>query len=280
MNSVRLNNALILPDIGFGTYKLEDNTAGEAAVSEALRCGYRLFDTASYYKNEAMIGRAVHLSGIPRNTILLASKLWNDEQGYANAKAAFSRTLDHLQTDYLDIYLIHWPIPRGQRAGYEARILETFRAMEELYRAGKIRALGVCNFRPHHLRHLVASASVLPMINQIEIRPYCQQQDVVDYCHRNHIVVQAWSPLGRGKEFSDPVLMQIAQRHQKSVPQIILRWHIQRGVLPIPKAARPEKMVENRSIYDFTLSEEEMNAIRLLDRPGSMAINPDAMDRD
>jgi 2,5-diketo-D-gluconate reductase A len=264
--TLTMNDGRSIPQIGYGCWQIpEDKSPG--LVGDALKAGYRLIDTAAAYGNEAEVGKGVRDSGVPRGEIFVTTKLWNDRQGPDAAKA-FEESLNKLGLDYVDLYLIHWPCPQRRL------FVETWKAMIALRDAGKIKSIGVSNFTDEHLATLVGETGVTPAVNQIELHPYFQRQDAHAADKARGIVTEAWSPLGRGEELKDPVIAEIAKAHGKSPAQVILRWHIQIGVVVIPKSANPQRIVENISIFDFTLSPEEMERIGTLDKP-SGRIGPD-----
>ena len=258
MQTTTLNNGVTMPMLGFGVYQIADAAECEAAVAEALRVGYRLIDTAAAYGNEEAVGRAIAHSGIAREQLFITTKLWLSDAGYEKTKLAFERSLARLQLDYLDLYLIHQPY--GDVHG-------AWRAMEELYEAGRIRAIGVSNFHPDRVMDLMVHNRVVPAVNQIETHPFCQQTGTVQFLLENKVQIESWGPFaeGRNQLFSNPVLAEIAVRHGRSVAQIVLRWLLQRGVVAIPKSVRPERIAENFHIFDFELDAEDMAAIATLD---------------
>jgi len=264
-DTVTLANGVEMPRLGLGTYKATDIEA-EAAVAVALETGYRGIDTASLYANEAGIGRAIAGSGVPRSELFVASKVWNDEQGYDETLAAFERTVARLGLAYLDMYLVHWPRPKTP---------ETWRAMERLLAEGAVRAIGVCNHLEHHLETLLATADVPPMVNQYELHPYLQQPELLRYCEGHDIVVQAWAPVMRGRVAGIPALIDIAERHGKTPFQVAIRWILQHGVTTIPKSVHAERIRENADVFGFALTTEEMRAIDLLDRDERLGPHPD-----
>ena len=234
-----LSNGIKIPSIGFGTYKSGDNNETAEIVKYALECGYRQIDTASFYGNEVGIGNAIKESKVKREDIFLVTKLWNDDHGYDKTIEAFNNSLKRLQVEYLDLYLIHWPNKLNA---------ETWRAFEDLYKAGKIKAIGVSNFKPHHLEALMKT-EVKPMVNQIEFHPGFMQEETVKYCRDNGILVEAWSPLGTGRMLTNPDLQEIASHYGKSVAQICIRWCIQHDVLPLPKSVTPSRIEENSNVF-------------------------------
>jgi len=253
-----LANGTLLPVLGFGTYRIEEELEAIEAIKLALDAGYRSFDTASMYGNEAAIGRALKEYGIAREEVFLTSKVWNTEQGYTSTVHAFENSLAALQTDFLDMYLIHWPIAAHLRA--------TWRALEHLYAAGKVRAIGVCNFEIEHIEQLMAHAHIAPMVNQIELHPRFTREELVLYCWNHGILIQSWAPLIRGGVSVIPELTLIAEAHHKTEAQVALRWAIQHNFAVIPKSTTPARIVENIDIFDFELSADEMATIDGLNR--------------
>ena len=268
-----LHNGVKIPCLGFGTWQATEE-AGVAAAQEAIKAGYRLFDSAAAYGTEANVGTAIRASGLDRKDFFVTSKVWNDDRGYETTLAAFERTLENFGLDYLDLYLIHWPASARRFENWEEINLETWRAMTELYKAGRIRAIGVSNFLPHHLRALMET-EVPPMVDQIEYHPGQTQQETVDYCKANHIVVEAWSPLGTGEMLKNPQLNQIAASYGRSAAQLCLRWCLQNGVLPIAKSVTPARIRQNGQIFDFSLSEADMAAINAMPYFGGSPYHPD-----
>lgn len=276
----QLNNGLTMPGIGYGTYLAPDDTAGVRSILDALEAGYRLIDTASVYGNEKTVGRAVRESGLPREEIFLTSKVWNTDQGYETTLNAFEASLDRLQTDYLDLYLIHWPIPAGYEEDYRKLNRETWKAMERLYRDGRVKAIGVSNFLPHHLEALMEHADIMPMVNQLEINPKYHQEEAVDFCREHHILVESWGPLARGGVLEEPILCRIADKHKKSVAQICLRWELQCGIVPLPKSVHADRIRTNLDIFNFSLDEGDMALIETLDSPGHYSLHPDHLSEE
>ncbi|EHB66034.1 aldo/keto reductase [Paenibacillus lactis] len=266
MQTVTLNNGVNMPIIGFGVYQVPDAEECENAVYEALMTGYRLIDTAAGYLNEEAVGRAIKRSGIPREELFITTKLWVQDAGYESAKLAFAKSLKKLQLDYLDLYLIHQPF--GDYYG-------AWRAMEELYREGKIKAIGVSNFLPDRLMDLIVHNEVVPAVNQIETHPFYQQTEVTAFLKEQGVQHQSWAPFaeGRGNMFGNEVLTSIAEKHNKSVAQIVLRWLVQREVVVIPKSVRRERIAENFDIFDFELSADDMTQISTLDTRESLFLS-------
>lgn len=268
--TIELNNGLLIPQFGLGVYQVDEGEEVESSVAHALKNGYRLIDTAAMYRNEAGVGSAIKASGIPREEIFVTTKLWNDDQGYENALAAFESSLNKLQLDYIDLYLIHWPSPgRGL-------FVETWKAFEELYNSGKVKSIGVSNFNPDHLDTLLESATISPVLNQIELHPYLPQQEVVSYCQRKNIAVEAWSPIGgsRGSLLQDNVIVELATKYSKSPAQVVLKWHIQHGNIVIPKSVQAERIDQNINIFDFELDHNDLLAIDALENGTRMGPDP------
>ncbi|WP_342645421.1 aldo/keto reductase [Mucilaginibacter sp. CSA2-8R] len=255
--TVKLNNGLLMPTLGFGTYSLKDNIC-KRSVSEAISVGYRLFDTASRYGNEIFVGSGIKDSGIKRNELFITSKLWVDDSGYEKTKVAFETSLKKLDTDYLDLYLIHRP--RGDFKG-------SWRMMEELYKEGKIKAIGISNFTPAQYDDLMLTAKIKPAINQIETHAFFQETDSYNYLKKNGVQMEAWAPFAEGRNglFTNETLAGIGKKYNKSNAQVSLRWHYQRGVVAIPRTVQRAHMIENLKIFDFKLSDAEMKAISALD---------------
>lgn len=257
MKTVKLNNGIEMPILGFGVYQVEPRET-ENVVLDALRVGYRSIDTAAVYRNEEAVGRAIKQSGIPREELFITTKLWIQDAGYEHAKRAFDRSMQKLQLDYLDLYLIHQPF--GDYYG-------SWRAMEELYSEGRIRAIGVSNFYPDRLLDLMQHNDIVPAVNQVETHPFNQQISAQTFMQENSVQIESWGPFAEGKNdiFNNVVLRKIGEKHAKSVAQVILRWMIQRDVVVIPKSVHKERMAENFNVFDFELSPEEMSTILTLD---------------
>ena len=270
----RLSNGLSIPAVGFGTYKAADG-GDDAVLRAAICCGYRHFDTASFYGTEPALGRALAECGLPREDFFLTSKLWKTEMGYGNALRAFDASLARLGTDYLDLYLIHWPRPDLSDPDWAALDLDTWRALEDLYEAGRVRAVGVSNFLPRHLEPLLASARIAPMVDQIEFHPGYPQREALDYCAAHGIQVEAWSPIGRARLLADPLLTETAGRYGVSVAQVCLRYALQKGVLPLPKSADPGRMAQKRELFSFSLSAADMAALDAMPQAGWSGEHPD-----
>ncbi len=258
MQNIVLNNGLEMPILGFGVYQVPDHEECERNVSQALDTGYRLIDTASAYMNEAAVGKAISKSGIPREDIFVTTKLWIQDAGYEKAKKAIEVSLNKLGLDYLDLYLIHQPF---------GDVYGSWKAMEELYKEGRIRAIGVSNFQPDRIMDLMIHNEIVPAINQIETHPFCQQVETQQFLKDNNVQIQSWGPFAEGKNdlFTNSVLQSIGEKYGKSVAQVTLRWLTQRGVIAIPKSVHKERIEENFNIFDFELSAEDMEAIKTLD---------------
>jgi diketogulonate reductase-like aldo/keto reductase len=274
-DSFRLNNGVEIPCIGFGTWQTPDGDTAVASVKEAIAAGYRHIDTAAIYGNEESVGRAVKQSGIPRKELFITSKLWNASHGYENTRLAFEETLKKLDTDYLDLYLIHWPNPAAFRDHWEEANAGSWKAFEEFYKAGRIRSIGVSNFHPRHIDALLKTASVPPQANQIRLCPGDTQDDVTGYCRSRGILPEAYSPLGTGAIFDVPLLRELAQKYKKSIAQICIRWSLQMEFLPLPKSVTPERIRENARVFDFELSAEDVKTIAALKGVVGYSKNPD-----
>lgn len=267
-----------IPCIGYGTYKTTDEEVYDAVMA-ALKAGYRHIDTAAFYKNEAGIGRAIRECGLPREELFITSKVWNTDRGYEKTKRAFAETMERLSLEYLDLYLIHWPANKKQFGEAAGQInAETWKALEELREEGKVRTIGLSNFLPHHIEELMETAKVKPMVDQIEFHPGWAQLEVSEYCRKNDILAEAWSPLGRKDVLDNEVLRGIGDKYDKSTAQVCIRWVLQHGVLPLPKTVNPERMAENADVFDFELTEEEMQVIDQLENLGGQCALPDEVD--
>jgi len=258
MQKVVLNNGVEMPILGFGVYQVTDAEECESSVYDAIAAGYRSIDTAAAYGNEEAVGKAIKRSGVAREELFITTKLWIQDAGYESTKKAFEKSLNNLQLDYLDLYLIHQPI---------GDVYGSWRAMEELYREGKIRAIGVSNFQPDRLIDLILHNEVVPAVNQIEAHPFCQQIETAKFLKENNVQIESWGPFAEGRNniFQNELLISIAQKYKKSVAQIILRWLTQRGIVVIPKSTHKERIIENFNIFDFELAQEDMDAIVTLD---------------
>lgn len=255
-STVTLNNGVSMPIIGLGVYETREDTI--PAVQSALKCGYRLIDTASFYENEREVGVAVRTSGIPRSEIFVTTKLWNDAQREGRQRESFEDSLQALELEYVDLYLIHWPVPE--------KIHETWKVIERLYEEKLVRAIGVSNFLSHHLEQLSVKGNIAPMVDQFECNPYLTRKELRRYCKEHNIIPEAWSPLGRGEALEDPVLKELSKKYNKSVAQVILRYDVQNGIVTIPKSVKEERICQNADIFDFELLPEDIEMIDSLNR--------------
>lgn len=274
-DSYKLHNGVEIPCIGFGTWQTPNGDVAVASVKAALEAGYRHIDTAAGYGNEESVGIAVKESGIPREEIFITSKLQNSEHGYDNTMRAFEDTMKKLDMDYLDLYLIHWPNPLKFRSIWQEANAGTWKAFEELYKAGRIRSIGVSNFHPRHIDELMKTATIAPMVNQIRLCPGDTQDEVVNYCKERNILLEAYSPLGTGRIFEVPEMQKLAAKYGKSIAQICVRWSLQMGFLPLPKSVSAERIKENGEVFDFELSDEDVKFIADLKGVCGFSKNPD-----
>jgi len=265
-----LNNGVEMPYFGLGVYLSKDGQEVINAVKWAIEAGYRHIDTASVYKNEEGVGEAVKQCGVDRKDLFVVSKVWNSDQGYDSTLKAFDASLGRLKMDYLDLYLIHWPVA--------SRYKETWKAMEKLYADGRVKAIGVSNFLQHHLEDLLGAAAVVPMVNQMEFHPFLVQQDLIDFCNKNTIQYEAWSPMMQGKIFDMDEFRQLAEKYHKSIAQIVLRWDLQKGVITIPKSSKKERIIANADIFDFELSEGDVKLLDAMHKGQRFGPDPDNFD--
>ncbi|VXB90647.1 Glyoxal reductase [Flavobacterium sp. 9R] len=263
MFNVKLNNGVEMPILGFGVFQIPDAVECEQVVIDAIESGYRLIDTAASYQNEVAVGKAIKKCGIAREELFITTKLWVQDAGYEQTKAAFQKSLDKLQLDYLDLYLIHQPY---------GDVFGSWKAMQELYQQGKVRAIGVANFHPDRVMDLIINSGFTPAINQIETHPFNQQNTTQSFLEENNVQIQSWGPFAEGKNniFHNDLLTKIGNKHDKSVAQVILRWLIQRNIVAIPKSVRKERMLQNFNVFDFELSTENIEAIQTLDTKESL----------
>lgn len=265
-----LNNGTGIPWLGLGVYGLDDGPEVHQTVLRAFDLGYRSIDTASIYKNERGVGRAIRESGIPREEIFLTTKVWNDDQRNERTLAAFEDSLDRLQAEYVDLYLVHWPV-----AG---RYKQTWRDMERICRSGRAKAIGVSNFTERHLEDLLSDSEIAPAVNQVEFHPRLVQPSLLEYCRRHDIQVEAWSPLMHGKVVKEPAVIELAEKHSRTPAQIVLRWDLQHGVATIPKSGNPDRLAENARLFDFELPQEDMRRLDALDEGRRVGQDPDNVD--
>jgi len=272
MEKVKLNNGIEMPSVGLGVFRIEDNKEAERVVKTALSVGYRHIDTAMYYHNEEAVGKAIKESGIPREDIFVTTKMWNADQRSGKVKEAFEASLKRLDMDYIDLYLIHWPV--------ESKFVETWKRFEEIYHTGKVKAIGVSNFKQHHLELLLNETDVIPAVNQIELHPYLIQESELVFCKRMGIQPEAWSQFAANQTglFDEKIITGLSEKYSKSPAQIILRWDYQRGVVTIPKSANEKRMKENLEIFDFSLTDDEIKSINSLNKNMRIGPNPDHVD--
>ncbi len=269
-STLTLNNGIEMPRFGLGVFRTEVGSETENAVQWALEAGYRAIDTAAAYGNEAEVGKSVRTSSIPREEIFVTSKVATGDLSYEKTKAAFERSLNKLGLDYIDLYLIHWPVNDWQGA---------WRALVEIHKAGGLKAIGVSNFLQHHLEELIAVSGVVPAANQIEYHPYLQQPDLIAFCHQHKIAVTAWAPIMKGRVMDVPTLIEIGEKYGKSPVHVTLRWMLQTDIITIPKSARQERILSNADVFDFELSAEEIAAIHALDKNERIGPHPDRIGK-
>lgn len=267
--TITLHNGVKMPQLGYGVFKVKNGNETVESVKKAIEVGYRAIDTAAIYENEEGVGQAIRECGVPREELFITSKVWNTEQGYETTLKAFEDSLNRLGLEYLDLYLIHWP--------GKDKYLETWRALEKLYKDGKVKSIGVSNFHVHHLENLLANSEVKPVVNQIELHPLLTQVEIRDYCAKHEIKVESWSPLGRGNLLEEPTINHIAKKHGKSSAQVLIRWHLQHDLVVIPKSITPSRIKENAQVFDFSLSLNEMNQIDALNKNERFGSNPDEL---
>ncbi len=278
---IKLNNDTAIPCLGFGTYKIKDPVEAYNSTKSALEAGYRHIDTAAFYENEKQVGQAINdfmkENDVKREDIFVTSKVWKSELGYEKTLAAFEKTMEEIGLDYLDLYLIHWPASYAFDDDWENTNRSTWKAMIEIYRSGRVKAIGVSNFLTHHLKALM-EFDIIPAVDQIEINPGFLQEDTLDFCQKHGILVEAWSPLGRGKSLDHPLLKELADKYGKTVAQIIIRWDIQHDVVPLPKSVNPDRIISNSQVFDFELSDEDMAKIDAIEPYGNSGHSPDQAD--
>ncbi len=266
-STVKLNNGVEMPRFGLGVFKVEEGQEVIDSVKAAIKAGYISIDTAAVYKNEEGVGQGIKESGANREDLFITTKVWNADQGYESTLAAFETSIQKLGLDYIDLYLVHWPV--------KGKYKETWKALEKLYKDGKVKAIGVSNFHQHHLEDLLEEAEVVPMVNQIELHPLLSQVELRNFCKEKGIVVEAWSPLAQGKLLDNPVLAEIAAKYNKSTAQIILRWDLQNDIVTIPKSIKEHRIIENANIFDFELTTEDIDKINALNKNERVGADPD-----
>ncbi len=270
-----LANGAAIPCLGFGTWQTPDGETAVQSVRCAIDAGYTHIDTAQAYGNESSVGKAIRLSGVPRKDLFITTKLWNENHSYEKTLRSFHESMDKLGLDYLDLFLIHWPNPIAFRDRWQEANAESWKAMEELVEAGRIRAIGISNFRPHHIDALMKTARITPQVNQIRLCPGDTQDETVAYCKERHMVIEAYSPLGTGRIFEVPEMQALAEKYGRSIAQICIRWSLQRGYLPLPKSVTPSRIRENLQVFDFELSKEDVQLIADLKGCVGYAGDPD-----
>ncbi len=268
--TVTLNNGVNMPYFGLGVFLAPEGETTINAIHWALEAGYRHIDTATLYENEKSVGDAIRTSGIKREKIFVTTKVWNSDQGYEKTMKAFDASLKKLQTDYIDLYLVHWPV--------KGKFIETWKTLEDIYSRGLVKAIGVSNFKQHQLETLFENTEIMPMVNQVEYHPYLLQSSLHRFCEKHNIQFEAWSPLMQGKVFDIPELQKLALKYDKSIAQLVLRWNLQKGVVTIPKSVKNERIISNADIFDFSISEDDMQRIDALDRNSRVGADPDNFD--
>ncbi|MFK4565771.1 aldo/keto reductase [Enterococcus sp. UD-01] len=266
----QLANGSIIPRLGLGVWRAKDGAEASDSVKWALETGYRLIDTAAVYDNEASVGEGIRASGVPREEIFVTTKLWNADQGYESTFKAFDESLERLGLDYVDLYLIHWPV--------EGKYKDSWRAMEEIYDSGRAKAIGLSNFHQHHVEDIMKDARVLPVVDQIELHPRLTQEPLRKFLTEHDIAVEAWSPLGQGTILKEPTLIEIGDKYNKSAAQVIIRWHLQNDIIVFPKSVHKERIQENFDVFDFELSDEDMEKINQLNTGERVGADPDNFD--
>jgi len=267
---IKMNNEKEIPQFGLGVYQTKSGKETLNSVAWALEMGYRHIDTARIYGNEKEVGEAIRSSGIKREELFITTKLWNDDQGYDNALKAFDKSLKTLNVDYIDLYLIHWPV-KGKRK-------DSWKALEKIYESGYCKSIGVSNYMIWHLEELFTYANVIPVLNQVEFSPYAYNKELLDFCTKNKILVESYSPLTRMKKLGDPKLITIAKKHGKTAAQILIRWAIEHNLVVIPKSARKERIIENSNVYDFALNEEDMEVLDNMNEDFRVSWDPTKVD--
>ena len=269
-DTIKLHNGLEMPMVGLGVWQMKDADEAKNAVKSAIAAGYRSIDTAAVYENEESVGLGVKESSVPREELFITSKVWNADQGYDSTLKAFEESLKRLDMDYLDLYLIHWPV--------EGKYNDTWKAMERLYSEGVVKSIGVSNFHQHHLEDLMANGKEKPVVNQVETHPRLNQAALKAFCKEQGIALEAWSPLGQGKLLNEEILKQLGEKYNKSAAQVILRWHLQNGTIIIPKSVHEKRIKENADLFDFELSTDDMSKVDELNHDERFGPNPDTFD--
>lgn len=277
-NNFVLNNKIIIPNIGYGTWKSPNDKTTTEAVLLAIKNGYRHIDTAAIYGNEESVGKAIKICGVPREQLFITSKVWNTNRGYKKTLLAFEETLKKLGLEYLDLYLIHWPASPSQFENWNEINLDTWRALEKLYKEGKVKSIGVSNFRKHHLETILDNYEVKPMINQLEVHPGFLQEELCNFCNENDIVVEAYSPLGSGEVLKNEELLNLSVKYNKSVAQLCIRWCLQHNTLPLPKSVTESRIIENSQVFDFQISDEDMIIMDNIKLSEGLGVDPDKVD--
>lgn len=272
-STTTLYNGVKMPWIGLGVFKVQDEEEVVSSIKAALETGYRSIDTAAIYGNEEGVGRAIAESNVPREELFITTKVWNSNHGFESTLAAFDESMEKLGLDYLDLYLIHWPLP------HQRKYVETWKALEKLYKDGRVRAIGVSNFKIHHLEDILSKCEIKPMVNQVEYHPRFNQRELHEFCKKNGIQLEAWSPLMQGDLLKEPILVEIANKYNKSTAQVIIRWDLQTEVVTIPKSTKPHRIAENADVFDFELSQEDMDKINALNTDQRMYADPDDFNR-
>ncbi|PIA85764.1 aldo/keto reductase [Streptococcus parauberis] len=265
VKTLKMNNGLEIPLLGFGTFKAADGEEAYQSTLAAIKAGYRHIDTAAVYKNEVSVGKAIKDSGISREELFVTTKLWNDSHSYDKAKEALAASLERLGLDYVDLYLVHWPNPKAYRDNWKEANAQAWSYMEEAVDAGLVKTIGVSNFLVHHLKALAETAKIAPAVNQIRLAPGCYQTEVVDYCKEHNIILEAWGPLGQGDIFTNEEMQALAEKYGKTVAQLALAWSVYQGFLPLPKSVHEDRIKENMDFFDIELSEEDAETIKNLD---------------
>lgn len=275
IDNYTLSNGTNIPCIGYGTYKTPNNDVGLNVIKDAINTGYRHIDTAQAYGNEQLVGQAIKESGFPRGDFFITSKIANSNQGYQSTLESFQQSCNKLQTDYIDLLLIHWPIPIGKNNEWKALNIDTWKAMEQLYRSNRVRSIGVSNFLIHHLENLLSHSTIKPMVNQLEFHIKYQQREIVDFCMKNNILVESWGPLMRGEAIHHPILLSLADKYKKDVAQISIKYCLQKKLCPLPKTTKLDRMKSNLDVFDFTITDADMQILDACNTTDSYVFHPD-----